>query len=166
MCLACLALLELVVKSQIFRVHLYRLRSRYWPILSCASMSPHLGPVQRQAHWLLLSFSALGAQPLPCLTGASLKALARSAANEAGWSELLRNAAWWLGENANLACNEYAGHLPPPEQENENEAPAASTTPLEMAALQASTLHCNLLHVHHVPTCNRPELCTKSCMIP
>ena len=100
-----------------------------------------LGSVQNQVHWLPPSFSAREAQPPPCLAGASPKALARSAANEAGWSELLRNAAWWLGENANLACNEYAGHLPPPEQENENEAPAASTTPLETAALQASFFH-------------------------
>ena len=124
---------------------------------ACTSTSPHLGSVQNQAHWLPPSFYALGAQPLPCLTGASPKALARSAANEAGWSELLRNAAWWLGENANLACNEYAGHLPPPEQENENEAPAASTTPLETTALQASGSHCTLLNVNHLPTCHRPE---------
>lgn len=62
--------------------------------------------------------------------------MARAAANEAGWLELLRNAAWWLGENSNLACNEFAGSLPPPEQHNENEAKVALPTPLETTALQ------------------------------
>ena len=70
------------------------------------------------------------------LSGAGPRVIAKAAANEAGWLELLRNAAWWLGENSNLACNEFAGSLPPPEQHNENEAQEALPTPLESTALQ------------------------------
>jgi len=72
--------------------------------------------------------------------------LARAAANEAGWLEVLRNTAWWLGENANLVCNEFAGSLPPPEQHNENEAPEDTTTPLEATALEVNPSLRSLQH--------------------
>ena len=71
-----------------------------------------------------------------CL-GAPQKALTQAAANEAGWQDLLKNAAWWVGEHANLAANEFAGHLPPPEHTNENEArPEEAANHLERTALQ------------------------------
>ena len=38
-----------------------------------------------------------------------MEVLARAAAEDAAWLAFQRMSAWWLGENANVAANEYAG---------------------------------------------------------
>ena len=43
------------------------------------------------------------------LVGARQEELARAAAEGAAWVDFQRMAAWWLGENANVATDEYAG---------------------------------------------------------
>ncbi|KAK9807563.1 hypothetical protein WJX72_002624 [[Myrmecia] bisecta] len=42
-------------------------------------------------------------------TGASKEELSKAAAEEAAWLDFQRSAAWWLGEYANVAADEYAG---------------------------------------------------------
>ena len=46
-----------------------------------------------------------------CYAGANLAAIGKAAAEEAAWAKLQRSAAWWLGEFANPAAEEYAGSL-------------------------------------------------------
>ena len=43
------------------------------------------------------------------LSGAQQEELARAAAEGAAWIDFQRMAAWWLGEHANVATDEYAG---------------------------------------------------------
>ena len=95
--------------------------------------------------------------------GASAKALARAAADEAGYLELQRNAAWWLGENANLACNEFAGSLAPEADFNENEAPAGTTSPLETAALEVRIATVRFFSEHLVNLAQLPTILKASC---
>lgn len=41
--------------------------------------------------------------------GASVEVLARAASEDAAWLAFQRMSAWWLGEHANVAANEFAG---------------------------------------------------------
>lgn len=41
-----------------------------------------------------------------------------AAAEDAGWTTLQRLATWWLGEHANGAAGEWAGHTPPAAEGN------------------------------------------------
>lgn len=89
--------------------------------------------------WIAIAWAvAVRASELLAVGGAA--ELAAAAGEDAGRLLLLRDAAWWLGEHANLAAGEFAGSLPPREERNENEAPEAETTPLEAAALEVSPL--------------------------
>ena len=42
-------------------------------------------------------------------SGASPSEIARAARAEAGWSQFVATAAWWIGEHANVLCDEYVG---------------------------------------------------------
>lgn len=55
------------------------------------------------------------------LAGAEQEELALAAAEGAAWVAFQRMAAWWLGENANVASDEYAGTsgVPPATPEGE-----------------------------------------------
>jgi hypothetical protein len=44
-----------------------------------------------------------------CTAGASVEVLARAASEDAAWLAFQRMSAWWLGEHANVAANEFAG---------------------------------------------------------
>lgn len=55
--------------------------------------------------------------------GAGQEELALAAAEGAAWLAFQRMAAWWLGENANVASDEYAGSsgVPPASPDGEGE---------------------------------------------
>jgi len=55
--------------------------------------------------WIQATEQAL----LASLAGARQEELARAAAEGAAWIDFQRMAAWWLGEHANVATDEYAG---------------------------------------------------------
>ncbi len=61
----------------------------------------------------LIRTAAAGARLCMYLhAGASKEDLAKAAAEEAAWLEFQRSAAWWLGEYANVAADEFAGQGP------------------------------------------------------
>ena len=53
--------------------------------------------------------------------GAGQEELALAAAEGAAWVSFQRMAAWWLGENANVAADEYAGTSGAPAAGSEDE---------------------------------------------
>ena len=64
--------------------------------------------------------------------------LAQASAEEAGWAEFQRSAAWWLGEQANPACTEFIGQEIPVPERDPGELPITGLSPGEVVALQVS----------------------------
>ena len=76
--------------------------------------------------------------------GASPKVLAQASAEEAGWAEFQRSAAWWLGEQGNPACTEFIGqevHVP---ERSPDELPITGLSPGEVVALQVCSSKCSI----------------------
>jgi len=88
------------------------------PLWVSCQASRHPLPMQPQVPFVELSamcaHCSFGSQAMQqarllLLAGARQEELARAAEEGAAWIDFQRMAAWWLGEHANVATDEYAG---------------------------------------------------------
>lgn len=92
---------------------------------------------------LAAALEAMRSPPPPCTrprAGASPADVVTAAKEDAGWNSFVAAAAWWLGENANVLCEEFAGRKVQPVEdapngmngnvsESDEESPAPSGEP-------------------------------------